>query len=131
MTSIPSPSLLVTLVVLLSTVLAAPGWSVDSPASSPEALPKRRVELFFRATHVPLSELSQEVVQLATDSEKCRIDHGTKACQLMTAPLQGGDLENVFTYYIKSPCEAAMSRHKLQTQKESWDWNRKIGDKQQ
>jgi hypothetical protein len=133
MTSKPSPRPSATLVAFLTTLLAIPGWSADPPSTSPEAIQKRRMELFFRVPHVPLSELSQEVVQLATDSERCRIDQGTKACGLTAAPLRGGDLENVFNYYIKSPCEAMMDRQKFQIKRDSWDWNRqsKLRGKQQ
>jgi hypothetical protein len=103
--------------------LPAQGSGEQSSAPSPDLLGKRRLELFVRAGQQPLKQMGGDIFQFATDSERCRVDYGSKACGLSTQPLKGGESEQVFDYYVRQPTNAAIEQHPPSVHKEDWDWS--------
>ncbi len=95
----------------------------QSSGSSPDSLRKRRVELFVLAGQQPLKEIAGSLFQLASDSEHCRIAHGSKTCGLPSEPLKAGELEQVFDYYVRQPTNSAVDRQSPSVHKEDWNWN--------
>ncbi len=95
----------------------------QSSSSSPDLLRKRRVEILVMAGQQPLKEIEVNLFQFATDSEHCRIAHGSRACGLPPEPLKAGEPEQVFDYYVRQPTNSTIDRQSPSVQKEDWNWN--------
>ena len=92
------------------------------PPFSPQAVRKVRVELYIQAARESLGKLAPQVYELASNSERCRLNSGAKACDLPSEPLKGSDLKQIFKYYVKGPVQAALSRQQIDVQKSDWTW---------
>jgi hypothetical protein len=95
----------------------------ESDDYSPNALRRHRLELLVRAGQDGLKPLAPAVLHFATESEHCRITYGSKACGLPLDSLQGGEVEQVFDYYIKQPTAAAVAQQQPFVHREDWDWS--------
>jgi len=113
--------ILISLAAVLLT-LAAASVRAESSAPSPESLRQRRVELFIKAGQQHLEAMAKDVFQFATDSERCRVRYGSKACGLPSDSLKGGDVEQVFDYYVRQPTDAVIDQEQPSIQKQDWDW---------
>jgi hypothetical protein len=109
--------------VAMSLALAVVTTRAESPAPSPESLRQRRVELFFKAGQHSLKDAANDVFQFATDSERCRVTYGSKACGLPSDSLKGGDAEQVFDYYVRQPTDAVIDQEQPSIQRQDWDWS--------
>jgi hypothetical protein len=107
----------------VASALPAQAGPAQSSAPPPDSLGKNRVELFIRAGQQPLKQMGSDVFHFATDSERCRVDYGSKACGLLTEPLKAGELEQVFDYYVRQPTNAAIEQHPPSVHKEDWEWS--------
>ena len=107
--------------------LATVGVRAESSAPSPESLRQRRVELFVKAGQQPLKQVASEVFGFATESERCRVSYGSKACGLPSESLKGGDVEEVFDYYVRQPVGSAVGQQQPAIQRQDWDWNSSSG----
>lgn len=100
--------------------------SIASPAafqdSSPQGIIKARVKLYFDAAGQPLDRLAPAINRFATDSERCRMLSGAKACGLPSDPLKSSRLKQVFRYYVSGPVEAGLARQKVAVHKSAWTW---------
>ena len=107
-------------------VLMGSTLSIASPSSapdfSPEALVRQRVSLYFEAAKTPLEKLAPQVYSLATESERCRMMSGAKACGLPSEPLKASGLRQIFEYYVAGPVEAGLSSQKVEIHKSNWSW---------
>ncbi|HUY15841.1 MAG TPA: hypothetical protein VMX16_19760 [Terriglobia bacterium] len=92
------------------------------PPFSPQAVRKIRADIYIQAAREALVKLAPQVYELASNSERCRLNSGAKACDLPAEPLKGSDLQHIFKYYVKGPVEAALSRQQLDVQKSDWTW---------
>jgi hypothetical protein len=92
------------------------------PAFAPLAIRRTRVALYFQAARDPLIKLAPQVYELASNSERCRLKSGAKACGLPAEPLKGTDLKQIFKYYVKVPVEARLERQQLDIHKSDWTW---------
>ncbi|MGH9452467.1 MAG: hypothetical protein ACRD2O_00680 [Terriglobia bacterium] len=92
------------------------------PGFAPQAIRKLRVELYFQAGREPLAGLAPRIYHLASNSERCRLNSGAKACDLPAGPLKGSDLKQIFKYYVKSPVEARLDLQQLDIHKSDWTW---------
>lgn len=105
-------------------------------ASSLDTIRKHRVELFAMAGREHLKQMAGNILQFASDSEHCRIAYGSKACGLPSEALKGGELKQVFDYYVKQPMDAALDQRQPSAHREDWNWNPDLkqsggsGDKQ-
>lgn len=109
--------------VAMSLALAVVTARAGSPAPSPESLRQRRVELFVKAGQQPPQEMANDVFQFATDSERCRVTYGSKACGLPSDSLKSGDVEQVFDYYVRQPTDAVIDQKQPSIQRQDWDWS--------
>lgn len=110
----------ISIAMLVSSIsLASPGAALDF---SPQDLIKQRVNLYLEAAHSPLEKLAPEIYSFATDSERCRMASGAKACGLPADPLQGSELKQIFDYYVAHPIEAGLARQKVGVHKSNWNW---------
>jgi hypothetical protein len=111
----------------VSLALAVVGARAESSAPSPESLRQRRVELFVKAGQQPLKQMANDVFQFATDSERCRVSYGSKACGLPADSLKGGDVDRVFDYYVRQPIGSVVDQQRPSVQRQDWDWNPNSG----
>ncbi|MGH9406277.1 MAG: hypothetical protein ACRD3D_10635 [Terriglobia bacterium] len=93
-----------------------------SPSTSPQVLTSERANLFLESAKKPLAQLAPELYRVATDSERCRLANGAKACGLPSQPLKSGSLEDVFKYYVGQPVETALGRQKIGASASDWTW---------
>lgn len=112
---------------VMSLVLAVVTARAESPARSPESVRQRRVELFVKAGQQPVKQMANDVFQFATDSERCRVSYGSKACGLPSDSLKGGDVEQVFDYYVRQPTDAVIDQERPSVQRQDWDWTANPG----
>ncbi len=100
--------------------LAVPPSSAET--TSPVALTKRRVRLYFEGARESLSKIAPQVYALAAASERCRISDGSKACGLPETPQNSTGLKEVFDYYVKGPVDAFLARQRVGASKSDWTW---------
>jgi hypothetical protein len=93
-----------------------------SAAPSPDSIRQHRLDLLLKAGKQPPGELKEELNRLAIESERCRIQNGSKACGLSQEPLPGGNVDQVFDYYVKKPTESLIDRQRLGVAKSDWNW---------
>ena len=108
-----------TLASALLLMLAPVGWA-QTDNSNPEELGKQRSALYIRATHVPLADLTNDVNQIAVQSETCRIKFGSAACGLPDKALESDKLEERYAYYVKEPVEAHSKGHVAKIDRRNW-----------
>jgi hypothetical protein len=113
--------------VAASLALVAVTAGAQTSAPSPESLRERRVQLFVNAGRQPLKQMASDVFQFATESERCRVSYGSKACGLPSDSLKSGDVEQVFDYYVRQPTNTAIDQQRPSIQKQDWDWNPGLG----
>ena len=92
------------------------------PRFTPHAIRKLQVELYFQAGREPLANLAPRIYDLASNSERCRLNSGAKPCDLPAGPLKGSDLKQIFKYYVKIPVEARLDQQRLDIHKSDWIW---------
>ena len=114
--------------IWLVIALALPASSIGVASSgrvphfSPQAIRQERAKLYVAAAQQPLAKLAPKIERLATESERCRLTSGSKACGLLATPLKSSDLKEIFKYYVKQPSEAALDQQKLGVSKSNWSW---------
>jgi len=106
-------------VLALLLTLAPAGWA-QTDGSRPEALGKQRTALYLRATHAPLTDLGNDVNQIAVLSETCRVKYGATACGLPDKALESDKLEERYAYYVKQPVEAHAKGHAVKIDRRIW-----------
>jgi hypothetical protein len=89
---------------------------------SPQAVKQERVKLYLAAAREPLARLASEVYLFAADSERCRLNDGSKPCGLPDTPLNSTDLEPIFDYYVKQPVQAVLKQQQIKAHKSDWTW---------
>jgi hypothetical protein len=130
--SVRSVGLVPLMFTLASLAVGVVSVRAESATPSPDSLRQRRVELFVKAGQQPLKQMANDLFQFATDSERCRVSYGSKACGLPSDSLKGGGVDQVFDYYVRQPTDAVIDQERPSVQRQDWDWNpnaRGSGDK--
>ena len=111
------------LLVSVSFAPAAATSRAEPAAPSPDSLRQQRVELFVKAGQQPLRQMANDVFQFATDSERCRVSYGSKDCGLPSSSLKGGEVDQVFDYYIRQPTNSVIDQERPSAERQDWDWS--------